>query len=93
MHLCAMPWGLHLSRTLKSSEWTPRESKRLKGRPKKRWRDDIGRKYGASLMQIAQDRVGSMMWCGIHELLKILMIMLMMMATMRKTFQCKMYHK
>ena len=39
-----------------STEWTPREGRRKKGRPKWRWRDEIEKKEGSGWPQKAQDR-------------------------------------
>ena len=39
-----------------TSEWTPRDGKRLRGRPKRRWRDDIEEAVGSQWMRTAQDR-------------------------------------
>ena len=38
-----------------TSEWTPRDGKRLRGRPKRRWRDDIEEAVGSQWMRTAQD--------------------------------------
>ena len=43
-----------------TSEWTPREGKRTRGRPKRRWRDDIEEVGGSQWMRVAQDRSA---WC------------------------------
>ena len=55
-------WAGHLARMDNkrwakiATEWTPREGKRRKGRPKKRWRDSIEERCGITWMQIAKDR-------------------------------------
>ena len=56
-------WAGHLARmpsdrwAKKTTEWQPRESKRSRGRPKRRWRDDIEKKAGYAWMQRAQNRI------------------------------------
>ena len=40
----------------KTTEWTPRDRERKRGRPKRRWRDDIEQKAGSKWMQVAQNR-------------------------------------
>ena len=56
-------WAGHLARmntskwARKTTEWTPREGKRARGRPKRRWRDDIERKAGTKWTQVAQSRI------------------------------------
>ena len=55
-------WAGHVARmnTRKwariTTEWTPRNGKRTKGRPKRRWRDDIELKVGTAWTQLAQNR-------------------------------------
>ena len=39
-----------------TSEWTPREGKRVRGRPKRRWRDNIEEVGGSQWMRVAQNR-------------------------------------
>ena len=39
-----------------TSEGTPREGKRIRGRPKRRWRYDIEEAVGSQWMRMAQDR-------------------------------------
>ena len=40
-----------------TTEWIPRERSRGRGKPKRRQRDEIEEKIGATWMQRAQDRV------------------------------------
>jgi len=40
----------------RTTEWQPREGRRAKGRPKRRWRDEIEEKAGCAWMRRAQDR-------------------------------------
>ena len=55
-------WAGHLARMKKSkwakrtTEWWPREGSRARGRPKRRWRDEIEEKAGSAWMKRAQDR-------------------------------------
>ena len=55
-------WAGHVARMRSerwakvTTEWTPRESKRTRGRPKRRWRDDVEEKAGITWMGKAQDR-------------------------------------
>ena len=55
-------WAGHVARMKNTrwakitSEWTPRDGKRLRGRPKRRWRDDIEEAVGSQWMRTAQDR-------------------------------------
>ena len=55
-------WAGHIARmknhewAKKTTEWTPLDRKRSKGRPKIRWRDDIEKKAGSTWTQRAQDR-------------------------------------
>ena len=39
-----------------TTEWTPREGRRARGRPKRRWRDEVEEEIGAHWMQVAQNR-------------------------------------
>ena len=39
-----------------TSEWTPREGKRVRGRPKRRWRDHIEEIGSSQWMRVAQNR-------------------------------------
>ena len=39
-----------------TSEWTPREVKRVRGRPKRRWRDNIEKVGSSQWMRVAQNR-------------------------------------
>ena len=54
-------WAGHLARinnnkwAKKTMEKTPREGSRMKGRPKRRWRDDIKEKARRMWTQVAQD--------------------------------------
>ena len=38
------------------TKWTPRQGKRFRGRPRRRWRDEIEKKAGKMWMKRAQDR-------------------------------------
>jgi len=55
-------WAGHLSRMAKdkwsrrTTEWTPRIGRRSRGRPRRRWRDDIEERAGSGWMQLARDR-------------------------------------
>ena len=55
-------WAGHVARmdfnnwARKTTEWTPRDRERTRGRPKRRWRDDIEQKAGSKWMQVAQNR-------------------------------------
>ena len=55
-------WAGHVARMKNTrwakitSEWTPRDGKRLRGRPKRRWRDDIEEAVGSQWMRTAKDR-------------------------------------
>ena len=55
-------WAGHVARmndnrwTIRSTEWQVREGKRSRGRPKRRWQDDIYKYQGASWTRIAKDR-------------------------------------
>ena len=39
-----------------TSEWTPREGKRVRGRPKRRWKDNIEEVGSSQWMRVAQNR-------------------------------------
>ena len=39
-----------------TSEWTPREGKLVRGRPKERWRDNIEEVGSSQWMRVAQNR-------------------------------------
>ena len=43
-----------------TSEWTPREGKRVRGRPKRRWRDNIEEVDSSQWMRVTQNRSA---WC------------------------------
>ena len=55
-------WAGHVSRmtdnrwTIRTTEWQPRVGKRSRGRPKKRWRDDITKLVGGTWTRIAKER-------------------------------------
>ena len=55
-------WAGHVARmsdnrwTIRSTEWQVREGKRSRGRPKRRWQDDICKYQGASWARTAKDR-------------------------------------
>ena len=55
-------WAGHVARMNNTrwakiiSEWTPGEGKRVKGRPKSRWRDNIEEVGSSQWMRVAQDR-------------------------------------
>ena len=55
-------WAGHVARmsdnrwTIRSTEWQVREGKRSRGRPKRRWQDDICQYQGASWARTAKDR-------------------------------------
>ena len=55
-------WAGHLMRrednrwTKRATEWQPRTGKRKRGRPKRRWRDDLDAFLGISWARLAQDR-------------------------------------
>jgi len=55
-------WAGHVARmkndkwAKKTTVWWPREGSRARGRPKRRWRDDIEEKAGSRWMRRAQDR-------------------------------------
>ena len=45
------------------TEWMPREGRRVRGKPKRRWRDEVEEAIGTKWMQVAQDRdVWKNMW-------------------------------
>ena len=56
-------WAGHIARmidnrwTNKLTEWTPREGRRQRGRPKRRWREDVEEKAGTAWTRLAQDRL------------------------------------
>ena len=58
-------WAGHVARMKNhrwakiTTEWTPRDCKRSRGRPKRRWRDELEEDMGTTWMRKAQDRV---MW-------------------------------
>ena len=62
-------WAGHVARrsdnrwTKRLTEWQPRAGKRRRGRPKRRWRDDITVYISMTWARIAQDR---RIWKG-HE--------------------------
>ena len=55
-------WAGHVARMSNTrwakitSEWTPREGKRVRGRPKRRWRDNIEEVGSSQWMRVAQNR-------------------------------------
>jgi hypothetical protein len=55
-------WAGHVARMKNdrwakmTTEWTPREGKRARGKPKRRWRDEVEEAFGINWMQVAQDR-------------------------------------
>ena len=55
-------WAGHVARrhdnrwTTRTTEWTPREQKRPRGRPRTRWRDDLIHHMSLTWQRIAQDR-------------------------------------
>ena len=55
-------WAGHVARmkndrwAKKTTEWTPREGKRARGKPKRRWRDEVEETFDVNWMQVAQDR-------------------------------------
>ena len=56
------PWAGHVARMSNTrwakitSEWTPREGKRVRGRPKRRWIDNIEKVGSSQWMRVAQNR-------------------------------------
>ena len=56
-------WAGHVARmndnrwAKTTTEWIPRERTRRRGRPKRRWRDELEEKFGAAWMRRARDRV------------------------------------
>ena len=54
-------WAGHIARMTNTrwakitSEWTPRDGRRARGRPKRRWRDSIEEVGGSQWMRVAQD--------------------------------------
>lgn len=63
-------WAGHICRmnnnrwTKRLTEWIPRDRKRGKGRPSKRWRDIFSQRGGSSWMRTARDRE---VWKGLGE--------------------------
>ena len=62
-------WAGHIARMSNTrwvkiiSEWTPREGRRARGRPKRRWRDSIEEVGGSQWIRVAQDRsAGHNLW-------------------------------
>ena len=59
---CMRQWAGHVGRMSNSrwakitSEWTPRQGKPLRGRPKRRWRDNIEEVGSSQWMRMAQNR-------------------------------------
>ena len=55
-------WAGHIARmedsrwTKRFTEWQPRRGKRSRGRPSRRWQDDITRKEGTTWIRKATDR-------------------------------------
>ena len=55
-------WAGHIARMSNTgwakitSEWTPREGKRVRGRPKRRWRDNIEEVGSSHWMRVAQNQ-------------------------------------
>ena len=55
-------WAGHVARMSNTrwaritSEWTPREGKRIRGRPKRRWRDSIVEVGSSQWMRVAQNQ-------------------------------------
>ena len=55
-------WAGHIARmkdnrwTKRCTEWQPRRGKRSRGRPSRRWQDDITRKEGTTWNRKAADR-------------------------------------
>ena len=55
-------WAGHIARmkdnrwTRRCTEWQPRRGKRSRGRPSRRWQDDIARKEGTIWNRMATDR-------------------------------------
>ena len=64
-------WARHVARMSNTrwakttSEWTPREGKRVRGRPKRRWRDIIEEVGSSQWMKVAQIKVHGLS-CGGH---------------------------
>ena len=63
-------WAGHISKlkdnrwTIRTTEWTPRDWRRPRGRPKERWHDDLIRHLGPRWPQLARDRVR---WRDVRE--------------------------
>ena len=62
-------WAGHVARMANCrwakmmTEWKPREGRRARGKPKRRWRDEVEEAIGTKWMQVAQDRdVWKNMW-------------------------------
>ena len=57
-----MKWAGHIARlkdnrwTKRCTEWQPRRGKRTRGRPSRRWQDDITEKEGTTWIRKATDR-------------------------------------
>ena len=55
-------WAAHIARlkdnrwTKQCTEWQPRRGKRTRGRPSRRWQDDITEKEGTTWIRKATDR-------------------------------------
>ena len=55
-------WAGHVARlqdnrwTRRTTEWTPRQGKRARGRPPGRWRDDLEQHFGKTWTRTAQER-------------------------------------
>ena len=72
----------------KCTEWTPYERKRSRGRPRKRWRDEIVEKAGVNWMRRTGKKTklenireaAGLQW---PEWLLMMMMMMMMMIMMR----------
>ena len=68
---CRGQWAGHVARMSNTrwakitSEWTPSEGKRVRGRPKRRWRDNIEEVGSSQWMRVAQNRST---WCELWRL-------------------------
>ena len=57
-----MKWAGHIARmennkwTKKATEWTPKDGNRTRGRPKRRWRDELEETGGKLWTRMAHDR-------------------------------------
>ena len=55
-------WAGHVARmkdnrwTIRTTEWTPRDMKRSRGRQKRRWRDDLEEYFGTTWPRKARNR-------------------------------------